>query len=290
MASKARRLASNSAGSFYVDDSCIDCGTCRWMAPKSFDRLGEYSRVYAQPANLEEEEAALRSLIACPTASIGSADPARVREAAGWFPQGIEEEVYFCGYHAESSFGATSYLARRPEGNILVDSPRFAAPLVRRLEELGGVRWLFLTHIDDVGDHQKFAEHFGATRVMHRGDFRERVSAVEWWLEGEEPVELAPGVTMWPTPGHTAGSACLHVDETYLFTGDTLAWQREWAHLYAFRRACWQDWGILRESIQRLQPLAFRWVLPGHSSPVELPAGSSGAAIERCLAWMATVP
>lgn len=259
------------------------------MAPDSFDRLGEYSRVYAQPSNLEEEAAALRSLIACPTASIGTREGARVRKAAGWFPQRIEGDVYFCGFHAEASFGATPYLIRRPGGNILVDSPRFAAPLVSKLEEVGGVRWLFLTHIDDVGDHQKYADHFGATRIMHRGDYRERVAKVEWWLEGDDGVELAPGATMWPTPGHTAGSACLHVDESFLFTGDTLAWHRDWGHLYAFRRACWQDWGILRASIQRLQELKFRWVLPGHSSPVELADGRSAPEIERCLAWMSTV-
>jgi len=260
------------------------------MAPASFDRVGEYSRVYAQPRNPADEQAALRSLIACPTASIGTADRGRVREATNWFPQQIEDEVYFCGFHAEASFGATSYLIRRPEGNILVDSPRFAAPLVRKLEGMGGVDWLFLTHIDDVGDHQKYAEHFGATRVMHRGDFRERVSLVEWWIEGHQPVDLAPGAKIWPTPGHTEGSACLHLDEAYLFTGDTLAWQRDWEQVYAFRRACWQDWGILRDSIQRLQSLKFRWLLPGHGSPVELAEGSSGAEIERCIEWMSTVP
>jgi glyoxylase-like metal-dependent hydrolase (beta-lactamase superfamily II) len=259
------------------------------MAPASFDRVGEYSRVYAQPQTGEEEDAALRSLIACPTASIGTVDRARVREAAGWFPQRIEGEVYFCGFHAEASFGATSYLIRRPEGNILVDSPRFAAPLVRKLEALGGVRWLFLTHIDDVADHQKYADHFGCTRVMHRLDWRERVAEVEWWVEGNDPVALAPGAQIWPTPGHTEGSACLHVDATYLFTGDTLAWQPKWEQVYAFRRACWHDWEILRASVERLQALPFRWLLPGHGAPIELAPGSSAAELRRCVEWMSSV-
>lgn len=44
MAALAKRLASNAPGEFYVDSSCIDCGTCRWVAPASFDRAGELQR------------------------------------------------------------------------------------------------------------------------------------------------------------------------------------------------------------------------------------------------------
>ena len=54
------------------------------------------------------------------------------------FPDRIDGDVYHAGYHAESSFGAASYLIVRPAGNVLVDSPRFAKPLVRRIEELVG--------------------------------------------------------------------------------------------------------------------------------------------------------
>ena len=33
-------------------------------------------------------------------------------------------EMYCCGWHSVKSFSTASYLIRRPEGNILVDSPR----------------------------------------------------------------------------------------------------------------------------------------------------------------------
>lgn len=58
----------------------------------------------------------------------------------------------------------------RPEGNVLVDSPRFAAPLVRRIEAMGGVALMFLTHRDDVADHEKFHQHFGCQRIVHEAD------------------------------------------------------------------------------------------------------------------------
>jgi hypothetical protein len=34
----------------------------------------------------------------------------------------------------------------RPQGNILVDSPRFNPVLAKRIQELGGVKYMFLTH------------------------------------------------------------------------------------------------------------------------------------------------
>ncbi|HYM37872.1 MAG TPA: ferredoxin, partial [Nitrospiraceae bacterium] len=36
MANVEKRLSTNVAGSFYVDSTCINCDTCRQLAPKSF--------------------------------------------------------------------------------------------------------------------------------------------------------------------------------------------------------------------------------------------------------------
>jgi len=73
---------------------------------------------------------------------------------------------------SEASFGAWAYLiVRSPEqgGNVLVDSPRFTTPLVKRIEKMGGVSLMFLSHRDDIADHAKFAAHFHCPRVMHEG-------------------------------------------------------------------------------------------------------------------------
>ena len=67
-------------------------------------------------------------------------------------PVPIAPDILDCGYAAESSFGAASWLVLRPGGNVLVDSPRHAAPLVARIRALGGARFMFLTHRDDVAD------------------------------------------------------------------------------------------------------------------------------------------
>ena len=73
--------------------------------------------------------------------SIGARGHHDFRIGIDAFPSLIAENVYFCGFTSESSFGAWSYLIVRSEaegGNLLVDSPRFATQLVRRIEALGG--------------------------------------------------------------------------------------------------------------------------------------------------------
>lgn len=192
MARTSRRLSTNVDGPVFVDDTCIDCGTCRWMAPEVFDHLAGASRVHAQPADEASRARALRALIDCPTNSIGTLDKRGVRDASASFPFPFDGPVHHCGFHAEASFGATAWLILRDEGHILVDSPRFAAPLVRQLDRIGPIKWMFLTHRDDVADHARFAEHFGCTRVIHRDDVTADTRDVEIQLDG--PTELAPGV------------------------------------------------------------------------------------------------
>eukprot|EP00198_Chlamydomonas_reinhardtii_P012946 XP_001702283.1 predicted protein [Chlamydomonas reinhardtii] len=57
----------NVAGSFFVDRTCIDCDTCRWMAPETFGRVGRQSAVVSQPTGHEARVRALQALLSCPT-------------------------------------------------------------------------------------------------------------------------------------------------------------------------------------------------------------------------------
>ena len=113
MASAARRLPSNVPGDFFVDETCIDCDTCRWMASETFDRAVEQSFVHKQPDTPAAVERARLALLACPTGSIGTLEKHDLDPARAAFPLPIAEDVHHCGYHAESSFGATSYLITR---------------------------------------------------------------------------------------------------------------------------------------------------------------------------------
>ena len=292
MADPKRRLAHNAPGDFFVDASCIDCDTCRWMAPATFTRREDQASVHAQPRDDAGRHDALLALLSCPTGSIGSADGAAradLAAARAALPQPVDGEVYHCGYHHEASFGAASYLLRRPpDGNVLVDSPRFTRPLVKRLEELGGVARMFLTHRDDVADHQQFHDHFGCERVLHQDDLSADTRGVERVVDGTEPVALAADLTAIPVPGHTAGSMCLHFADRYLFSGDHVAWSERLGHVYAFRSACWYDWDVPIRSMRRLEQHRFAWILPGHGRRCHIPEAEMPNAIERCARWMET--
>jgi len=170
---------------------------------------------------------------------------------------------------------------------VLVDSPRFAGPVVKALEALGGVRTMVLTHMDDVADHRKFAEHFGCARIIHKADVRRRTAVIEGQIEGFDAVDLTDDLTIIPTPGHTEGSMCLLFDEKYLFTGDHLAFSPPLGHLYAFKDACWFDWDRQRDSMARLQDTRFEHVLPGHGWPWHGSAEEARVQLRQCLAWMA---
>ena len=183
MADPKRRLPTNVDGDFYVDESCIDCGACRWMAPAVFDRADGASRVFAQPEGPRAQHRALQALVACPTGSIGTESRHGMRPVTESFPDPIGDGVYHCGFHDEASFGASSYLLVRPEGNVLIDVPRFNRGLLRRIDALGGVDLMFLTHRDDVADHERFAAHFGCERIMHRRDRTTGTAGIERWLE-----------------------------------------------------------------------------------------------------------
>src|SRR5260370_28951174 len=170
MANVALRLPENVPGDFYVDSTCIDCDACRQIAPETFSEDDDTSIVHHQPQNGDEEKRALMALVACPTASIGTVQHHDAHLGIDAFPEQIAENIYFCVFTAASSFGAWSYLIVRPEsegGNVLIDSPRFATQLVKRIEAMGGVRTMFLTHKDDIAEHARFAKKFSCERVMH---------------------------------------------------------------------------------------------------------------------------
>ena len=280
MAKLAARLPDNVPGQFYVDSSCIDCATCRILAPETFavSRAEDASVVRRQPADDAGRLRALMALVACPTASIGTVEKLDAAPGVRAFPEpiGPGEPVSFCGFTAESSFGAWSWLLARPEGNVLVDSPRAAGPLLRRLEELGGVARLFLTHRDDVADHAKLRARFGCARILHRDDVSTGTRDVERLLEGRAPVALAADLLAIPVPGHTRGSAALLFRGRYLFTGDHLWWDSGDGHLHASRAVCWYSWAEQTESMERLRALAedapIEWVLPGHGEPWHAPS------------------
>ena len=288
MASLALRLPDNVPGDFFVDSTCIDCDACRQIAPETFAEDGDYSIVHQQPHNDDEMKRAMMALVACPTGSIGTVEHHDAHIGIDAFPELIAENVFYCGFNAESSFGAWSYLIVRPDkegGNVLIDSPRFATQLIKKFDAMGGVRRMFLTHKDDVADHQRFADRYGCERIMHADDGAERLR-IQRVIRGRDAVALDNELIAIPVPGHTRGHMVLLYKNKFLFTGDHLAWSPNRKSLIAFRSACWYSWTEQIKSMQNLLDYEFEWVLPGHGRIHHDSAANMRAQLERCIEWM----
>jgi glyoxylase-like metal-dependent hydrolase (beta-lactamase superfamily II) len=128
---------------------------------------------------------------------------------------------------------------------------------------------------DDIGDHDKWAQHFGAMRVIHAKEIRPSIADIEVQLLGEGPWDLQGkvvgddhldgGVQLVHTPGHTSGSICLwHEPTKTMFTGDHLGYSERVGRVSIFPR--YNRCGIEKqvESVQKLLQFDFLHVLPGH--------------------------
>ena len=277
-----QRLSSNVPGDFYVTSACIDCDQCRQIAPDTFTQAGRYSAVTQQPDTVEQRKLAFYALLSCPTGAIGSEQKEGLVEAAQDLPLQVDEGVYFNGYTSRDSFGASSYLIVHPDGNWLVDAPRYVGGLVEKFKALGGIRYIFLSHQDDVADAAKYAAAFGAERIIHEWELSAQPDS-EQIITGTEPIQFHSDFRIIPVPGHTKGHLALLYKEKYLFTGDHLAWSRETSELEAWEDYCWYDWQTQIGSVEKLASERFEWVLPGHGDRVHLPEAEMKAALGKLI-------
>ena len=96
-------------------------------------------------------------------------------------------DVYWVGHHNEASFGAIPYLVKAEYNHntvwIMIDVPKYNVQSIRDVTLMtgpNGPHYLFLTHVDDTADHEKWANHFNnnattepqyyCQRIFHSGD------------------------------------------------------------------------------------------------------------------------
>jgi glyoxylase-like metal-dependent hydrolase (beta-lactamase superfamily II)/ferredoxin len=283
MANRGKSVPENRPGEFFVDSTCIDCDTCRQLAPAVFAEAPDHAYVHHQPEAPADRRLALRALVCCPTGSIGTVGKDKPQAVLDDFPLLLEEPVSYCGFNSPKSYGGNSYFIRHPDGNWLIDSPKFLPRLVRRFQELGGISNIFLSHSDDVADARLYAERFGSKRFIHRAELWSQPDA-EVVLDGTEPFAVGDEFLIVPTPGHTEGHCVLLFRGRFLFTGDHLGWDRHEKRLAAYRDYCWYSWPELVASMKRLAEYSFEWVLPGHGQRVHLPADEMRRQMRQWLA------
>jgi glyoxylase-like metal-dependent hydrolase (beta-lactamase superfamily II) len=283
MPKPSNRNPRSAPGDWYIDTRCIDCAASREVAPDLIVHLDGKSVFARQPDTELDVRAAWRAALLCPTASIGH--PHDAVQPPDLFPEHLDDQVYRCGYNALASFGAHSYWIRRAQGNVLIDSPRFVARLVQAFERAGGLSDILLTHQDDIADAGRYAQRFGARVWIHAWD-RGRVALATNVFEGEAVQVIGEDLLVIPLPGHTRGSVAYLWRERFLFTGDSLAWQRTRGELTAFRDVCWYSWSELKRSLARLSQHRFEWVLPGHGHSIHLSADTLQSQLQALIARM----
>ena len=131
--------------------------------------------------------------------------------------------------------GPAGYLLRTPEGNVAFEGCGwYSDAALDALADAGGVRWASASHPHVYGALWRVCERFGAELVLHHADLAfAKALPVAWAYD--DRAELAPGVTLRHTGGHTAGHTVLVWERgraegpggtgnagTVLFCGDAL--------------------------------------------------------------------
>eukprot|EP00177_Eucheuma_denticulatum_P007818 GFKZ01014229.1.p1 GENE.GFKZ01014229.1~~GFKZ01014229.1.p1 ORF type:complete len:268 (+),score=31.53 GFKZ01014229.1:535-1338(+) len=240
------------------------------------------SAVHTQPQTEASELQALRAAAACPTGSIRTQIPnKRAAEANASFPLPVEDslvetpvpDVFYNGFASPKTFGGSSWLLLHRGSDphaIMFDCPRFFGPLAKRIKDLakdvGGVRYLVLSHQDDVAGHDKWAEALGAKRVIHKDECNswQGTDVCEVQLTNNDfPYELSEGSQLIHVPGHSLGSiALLHQPTESLFTGDHIMFRRSVGKVSGGGFS--QSVPLQTVSVEKLSDVPFRHGWPGH--------------------------
>jgi glyoxylase-like metal-dependent hydrolase (beta-lactamase superfamily II) len=198
--------------------------------------------------------------------------------------------------HVVTAGAANVYLLELEEGLVMVDAGlSYAANTIQnRIEQLGGnLCLIFITHahIDHYGAAAAVRRITGAPIAIHSADAAamgagetqlgnvrnwewterplptvERMIRVEPTAanilveDGERLTECGLDATVVHTPGHTAGSSTLLVEEAYAFAGDLIST----AGGLHVQTSYAQDWSQVAPSIEKLRALEPAYVFPGH--------------------------
>lgn len=130
---------------------------------------------------------------------------------SNWFAE-QEPDLWEVGVEPQVAIGQRALLVRTDMGNVLWDCvPVLTDAGSQRLESLGGVTAIAVSHPHFYTGAALFAQALGATVHLHTADRQHVTHAsgrIEFW-DGER-LQLPGGVTLIRAGGHFAGGTVLH--------------------------------------------------------------------------------
>jgi glyoxylase-like metal-dependent hydrolase (beta-lactamase superfamily II) len=221
------------------------------------------------------------------------------RSAVGYQLSAISHKPSAMNIHSLTLGFVQAYLIETPAGPVLVDCgmPGRERAILRAVEQLGcgGLRLIFITHAhaDHYGSAAALARLTGAPVAIHRADapamaegatpllgngrLMRTLTALALRLSPTPPVQAeillddgdsladygVPGAIVH-TPGHTAGSCCLVLEDGTAFLGDMLAARRRPNLQHRFV----EDPQALRQSYAKLRALPLARLYGGHGAHI----------------------
>jgi hypothetical protein len=198
-----------------------------------------------------------------------------------------EDDLVGIGVEPAVAIGQRALLVRTPHGNVLWDCVPLLDDATRaRVEELGGIDAICLSHPHFYAADVEWADAFDARLLVPRADER-------WVRRPSDRIELfddevapVPGLLLKRIGGHFDGAAVLHwpagsEGRGALLTGDTITvvQDREWvSFMWSYPNLIPLDEETILDIARRIEPLAFDRIYGGWWGRVVV---SDGAAAVR---------
>jgi hypothetical protein len=199
-----------------------------------------------------------------------------------------EADLVGIGLAPPTGIGQRALLVRTPAGNVLWDCiPVLHDEVRERIEQLGGLSAICLSHPHFYGSYVEFADAFDARVLIPRADahwIRRPSDRVELLDDDVEPV---PGLTLARIGGHFDGAAVLHWPagsggRGALLTGDTIqvVQDRSWvSFMWSYPNLIPLDEGTVLDIAERVGRFTFDRVYGGWWGKVVVADGA--AAVRR---------